>query len=101
VLADGIGLLLLPMIGIRQKVREIKQEALDMLDREIQHASRELEPDDLRYLSDLLSQRAAIERTREWPLDTTLFSRIAMYFVIPPLAWVGSARVEIQIQSAL
>ena len=97
----GIGLLLLPMIGIRGNVREAKRQRLDGLDRAIQHANRDLEPDDLRYLSDLLHQREAIGRAREWPLDTTSFSRIAIYFVIPPLAWVGSALVEILIQSAL
>jgi hypothetical protein len=97
----GISLLLLPMIGIRQKVREVKRHAHESLDEAIAHADRDLEPASMSYLGDLLQQREAIQRAREWPLNTTAFSRIAVYFVIPPIAWVGSALVEILIQAAL
>jgi hypothetical protein len=97
----GLVLVLLPMLGIRRNVRLAKDRALAKLDEAIDHASRDLEPDALRYLGDLLQQRKSIEHAREWPLDTTAFSRIAIYFVIPPVAWVGGALVEILVQSAL
>jgi len=57
-------------------------------------ADRDLGPDPLRYLGDLLRRRDTIENAREWPLDTTALSRIAIYFIIPPIAWVGAAFVE-------
>ena len=97
----GIVLLLLPMVGIRQNVRRAKRQALETLDDAIENANRDLEPDALRYLGDLLRQRESIQHAREWPLDTTAFSRIAIYFVIPPIAWVGGALVEILIEGAL
>ena len=97
----GLVLVLLPMLGVRQSVRVAKRRALAKLDEAIEYANRDLEPEALRYLGDLLHQRETIEHAREWPLDTTAFSRIAIYFVIPPLAWVGGALVEILVQSAL
>lgn len=97
----GLVLGLLPMLGVRQSVRRAKRQTLARLDEAIEFADRELEPDALRYLGDLLHQRETIQHAREWPLDTTALSRIAIYFVIPPLAWVGGALVEIMIQAAL
>jgi len=97
----AIVLLSLPMIGIRQNVRRAKSISLGRLDDAIARASRDLEPDSLRYLGDLVRQRDAVTSGREWPLDTTAVSRIAIYVVIPPIAWVGGALVEILVESAL
>jgi len=97
----GLVLVLLPMLGIRHSVRVAKRCTLEELDAAIEHADRELEPDALRYLSDLLHQRETIANARDWPLDTTAFSRIAIYFVIPPIAWVGGALVEILVAAAI
>lgn len=97
----GIALLLLPMVGIRQNVRRPKRRPLEALDEAIENANRDLEPDALRYLGDLLRQRESIQHAREWPLDTMAFSRLAIYFVIPPIARVGGALAEILIQAAL
>ncbi|MGD8417313.1 MAG: hypothetical protein PVH91_09665 [Pseudomonadales bacterium] len=36
-----------------------------------------------------------------WPLDLSLVSRVAVYLVIPPLAWVGAAVVENVVQRFL
>jgi hypothetical protein len=100
-ISSGAALLLLPMLGIRQNVRLAKRRALEKLDEAIAHANRDLEPNALRYLGDLLRRRETIEQAREWPLDTTSVSRIAIYFVIPPIAWVGGALVEIMLQAAI
>ncbi len=97
----GLALLLLPMLGVRKAVREAKVRALARLDEAIVHASRDLEPDPLDYLGNLLHQRETVQNAREWPLDTTALSKIAIYFVIPPIAWVGGALVEILVQSAI
>jgi hypothetical protein len=100
-ITGGLALTLLPMIGIRQNVRRAKRRVLEKLDEAIAHADRDLEPDPLRYLGDLLRQRETIAHAREWPLDTTGVSRIGIYFIIPPIAWVGSALVEILLEAAL
>lgn len=97
----GLALLLIPMIGIRQNVREVKRRELARLDEAIEAADRDLDPDPLRYLGDLLHRRETVARAREWPLDTTALSRVAIYFIIPPIAWVGGAVVEVVIQTAI
>jgi hypothetical protein len=94
-------LLLVPMLGIRQNVRATKQRAIEKLNAAIAAADRELGSDSLHYLNNLLQQRKTIERAREWPLDTTSISRVAIYAVVPPLAWFGSAFAEILIEAAL
>ena len=97
----GLALLLIPMMGIRRSVRRAKREELARLDRAIAAADRDLGPDPLGYLGDLLGRRETVADAREWPLDTTAFSRIAIYFIIPPIAWVGGAIAEIAIQAGL
>ncbi len=97
----AFSLLLLPMLGIRQNVRATKQRALEKLNAAIAAADRELGASSLHYLNNLLQQREVIERAREWPLDTTAFSRVAIYVVIPPLAWIGSALAEILLETAM
>ncbi|MBW2292656.1 MAG: hypothetical protein JRG89_21005 [Deltaproteobacteria bacterium] len=97
----GLALLLIPMIGIRQNIREVKRRELARLDEAIVAADRDLDPDPLRYLGDLLHRRETVVHLREWPLDMTALSRVAIYFIIPPIAWVGGAVVEIVIQAAI
>ncbi len=97
----GFTVLLLPMIGIRQSVRRVKQVALTELDSAIAAADRQLEATPLNTLNNLLRRREAIAQAREWPLDTTALSRVAIYFIIPPLAWAGAAMMEILIETLL
>ncbi len=97
----GLALLLIPMMGIRQNVRHAKRCALEGLDEAIAQANRDLDPEPLRYLGDLLQRRETIAHAREWPLDTTALSRVAIYLIIPPIAWVGGAVAEILIQAVI
>jgi hypothetical protein len=97
----AITVLVLPMIGIRNSVRAAKFRALEQLDVAIAAADRDLEATSLHYLGGLLRRRESIEGAREWPLDTTAVSRVAIYVVIPPLAWVGGAFAEILIENAM
>jgi hypothetical protein len=97
----GLALLLLPMLGIRENVRKEKTRALGEVDVLIEQASRDLEPDSMRYLGDLLHRRDRLDWVREWPLDTTVVSRIAIYFIVPPLAWLGGALVEILLDTVI
>jgi hypothetical protein len=97
----GLALLFIPMMGIRRSVCEAKQRELARLNEAIGAADRDLGPDPLRYLGDLLQRRERVTSAREWPLDTTAISRIAIYFIIPPIAWVGGAIAEILIQAEI
>lgn len=97
----GVGLLMMPMLGIRQNVRLEKHRAIEQVNELITNASRELDPESMRYLGDLLRRREQLEKVHEWPLDMTTLSRIAIYFVVPPLAWLGGALVEIVVNAAI
>lgn len=100
-LPAGALLLALPMLGVRGRLRRAKAERLEALDQALARARRDLEPEALHVVADLLRQREAVAGVREWPLDMTALSRIAIYFVIPPLAWVAGALVELWVEAAL
>ena len=51
-------------------------------------------PEASAQLEALLSHRDRLRALRTWPLSTGLLSRVALYLVIPPLAWAGAALVE-------
>ncbi len=97
----AIVLFSLPLLGIRARVRDAKRHELEVLDHAILSADRALEPDRLAHLNALLERRDRIVSAREWPIDMTTYRRVALYVVIPPLAWVGAALVEIVLASAL
>jgi hypothetical protein len=51
-------------------------------------------------LAPLLIYRREIDAAREWPFDSTVMGRLALYLVIPPLTWVGAALIELAVDSA-
>ena len=54
--------------------------------------------DDLVRMEALLSHRDRIADLSTWPLDVKLASRIALYVVLPPIAWSAAALVEVLIE---
>ena len=62
-------------------------------------ASREHDSESLQYLNALLDRRSFLRSVHTWPLDLESASRVAFYLVIPPLAWVGAALVEMFVTS--
>jgi len=54
--------------------------------------------DDPVRMEALLSHRDRIAGLGTWPLDVKLGSRIALYVVLPPIAWSGAALVEVLIE---
>ncbi len=47
-----------------------------------------------RELADVLTLRSHLEAVREWPFDTSVLVRLAIYLVIPLGSWAGAALVE-------
>jgi len=74
---------------LEQKV--IKVEAMQMLIDNADH-------DDLVGMEALLSHRDRIAESVTWPIDVKLASRIALYVVLPPIAWSAAAMVEMLIE---
>ena len=56
---------------------------------------------DLAHLSDLLAMRERVRGVHDWPMDMTTYRRVGLYVIIPPLAWIGAAVVEMVLASAL
>lgn len=86
----AIVFLLLPMSGIHRSVRSAKAERLLEINNAVDVADR----DDLRALESILAYRDRIQQASEWPMETKVLRRAVAYLVIPPLAWVGAALVE-------
>jgi hypothetical protein len=97
----GLLALVLPTLAIRRRARSQKKQLIEELDSAIASLDRSLEPAALHHMNDVLARRAYIRDLREWPMDTTALSRVAFYIIIPPLAWVGAALVEILVNIAM
>ena len=52
-------------------------------------------------LAPLLLYRREITAAPEWPFDTSVMGRLALYLVIPPLTWVGAALIEMLVDRAV
>ena len=79
----------LPILGVHRGVVFAKERELDRLAPLLEAADRDSE----RFL--LLSlYRQRVAETSEWPLSGGSASRVVLYFVIPPLAWIAAALVE-------
>jgi hypothetical protein len=90
----AIVLLLAPMWGVRQRVREERAAALGEVEAAIERAGPGLGESALLHLNALLERRRYLQSLPSWPLDSRSISKVALSFVIPPLAWVAAALVE-------
>ncbi|MCZ6783726.1 MAG: hypothetical protein O7G30_10510 [Proteobacteria bacterium] len=96
--------LVIPVRGVRNRIRQAKQAALAELRSGIREARDAAVKGDLRvqgHLSDLLAYRAYVESLREWPFDTSTLVRFALYTLIPVGSWLGGALVERVVDAAL
>lgn len=97
----GILLMLLPIWSVHRRIRCHKRQAMQRVDVEIHSTPRDLDDASLTRLNALLERRSHIAHCRNWPLDLSLFTRIVIYVLIPPLAWAGAALVELALDSYL
>jgi len=92
--------MVLPVLGIRERIRETKrQELADCRKRirRIRDAWKE-ESGGARGegagMADLLAYRTLIEAVPEWPFGAPLLTRLLLYLAIPLGSWVAGAMVE-------
>ena len=64
-------------------------------------AARVVEPDSLTQIELLMQHRDRIQHMSAWPIDFSIASRLILYIVIPPLAWLGAAIVEVGLDKFL
>ncbi len=100
-----IGIVVLPLRGIRRRIRETRGQVLAELDRRFDefHATRmsEAEAHDLAAMDTILDMRERVAQAPGWPVDFAGIKRILLYVVLPPLTWAAAALTEILISGAL
>jgi hypothetical protein len=87
-------LFLLPMLSIHRRLVQARAEYVEQMNSQIASASRELAPDAIQKLELLMQHRDRAADILTWPLDWTIYSRLAFYIILPPIAWLGAAFVE-------
>lgn len=97
----GASLLILPMLSVRRRLLAHKREFLTDMQRQVSDASRAMEPDAIARVELLMQHRDRIQHTSTWPIDLSIASRLILYIIIPPLAWLGAAVVEFGLDKIL
>ncbi len=93
----AVAMALLPMLGIRRAILTEKDRKTQALQQLISDADQA----DPVQMETLLAHRDRIEDLPTWPLDVSLLSRVALYVVLPPIAWSAAALVEVLIEQLL
>ena len=88
-------LFLLPLWGARRNIMGRKAERLAELYAEQDKVART----EIAQLEPLSAHIERVKGIPNWPIDVQLISRIFVYVVIAPLAWVCAALVEQVIES--
>ncbi len=89
----------LPLIGIHTPLAHAKRTTIETLDRAIKDATDSNDPtSQLAALNPLLTYRREIQSASEWPFDTSVAGRLALYLIIPPFTWIGAALIEMLLE---
>lgn len=99
--------LLLPLRGVRQRVRTAKSLELERVRKAMRGDESALRktaiagrPEGV-SLADLVAYEKRVEGIREWPFDGSNLARLAIYMLIPLGSWAGGALVERGIDALL
>jgi hypothetical protein len=90
----AIAMAVLPMWGVHRAILEKKKKETEALQALVNKANH----NDPVRMEALLSLRDRVTGMGTWPLDVKLASKIALYVVLPPLAWSAAALVEVFIE---
>ena len=88
--------LMLPLRGIRRKIRVAKDQELDWCSQTLKVARDELKSGagQQQSISEITAYRSMIENIRNWPFDNPTLVRFTLYLMIPLGSWLGGAFVE-------
>jgi hypothetical protein len=90
----GLALLMLPMYSLHRRLMDLKKRELADVKVMIRDCSKSLALANVAALESLLQRRDRIESLHTWPLNVSMVSRLLIYGVIPPAAWIGAALME-------
>ncbi|MFQ6004126.1 MAG: hypothetical protein ACE5OQ_01370 [Woeseia sp.] len=94
-------LLILPMLSLQRRILAHKRDFIEEMNRQVADASRVVEPETLAQLELLMLHRDRIRHASAWPIDLSIASRLILYVIIPPLAWLGAAVIEVGLDRIL
>lgn len=94
-------LLIRPMWSVHQRLRALKGQELAAVSERIRTAPRHLDEPAMTELETLLQRRHRIHEASTWPINVAMVSRMILYGVLPPLAWVAAALVERTLEGLL
>jgi len=94
-------LLFLPMYALHARLRDMKKRELAEVRAMIRAMPKPLAIEDMSALETLLQRRDRIEGLASWPLNVSMISKLLIYGVIPPAAWIGAALMERLIEEFL
>jgi hypothetical protein len=88
--------MMLPLRGIRRKIRVAKNQELSWCSQAIKVARDELKSGagQQQSISEIVAYKSMIENIRNWPFDNPTLVRFALYIMIPLGSWLGGAFVE-------
>jgi hypothetical protein len=106
VVALATASLLLPLWGVRARIRAAKALELERVHDEIARrrgGGTPLDPDEgvPRALLNLLDYRTVVEEVSEWPFGAPALVRFVVYLLIPVGGWIGGALMERLVGSLL
>lgn len=90
--------LLLPMLGIHQRIREVKRAELAWTRGRIRRASATVyklsASESPGQLADLCAYQQMIENVPEWPIEASTLLQVTLYLAIPVVSWFASLMIE-------
>jgi hypothetical protein len=88
--------LMLPLRGIRKKIRAAKDRELDWCRQGLKTSRDALKSGagEQQPIAEILAYRTMIENIRNWPFDSPTLVRFTIYLLIPLGSWLGGAFVE-------
>lgn len=94
-------LMVTPMYSLHRRIVDLKVAEMKEINAVIRSSSKDLDLEQINHLEPLLQRRERLEAIHTWPLDMSVISRLLLYFIVPPLAWLGAAFVEIVLDSLI
>ncbi len=103
----AVAALLLPVVGVHQRIAEVKQAELARVrvairrESELRLGSEAPTGGSGAPLSDILAYEARIASVTTWPFDLNTLTRFGFYVMLGASSWLGSAFVERMLETAL
>lgn len=96
-----LALLIRPMWSIHIRLLRRRHELAAEVAEQIQQSPESSDLESITALNRLLERRDRVKALHTWPLDFSIWSRLIFYGLIPPLAWIAAAMVEVLVERVL